>query len=230
MGRIIAIIGAGGKTTTLLSLAEKLQNQRVLLTTTTHIYPVTPPESRVLLTDPDEAQLLQALKVSGVVCAGRLSEPGKLSSLDEKVLKKAAAAADITLCEADGAKMHPLKLHRKGEPAILEDTDCCVVVAGLSALGQPISQVIHRYEREPRWLRNPEKLVGMEEIMRCLEDALSLIPQACSKKVLLNQLDKVKDADQVVRMLDRLREMGVDAHAGSLHTESKAITDWILAE
>ena len=43
---IISIIGAGGKTTALLTLAQALSDRRVLLTTSTHIYPVAPPDSR----------------------------------------------------------------------------------------------------------------------------------------------------------------------------------------
>ena len=55
---IISVIGAGGKTTALLTLAQALSDRRVLLTTSTHIYPVAPPDSRALLIAPEADELL----------------------------------------------------------------------------------------------------------------------------------------------------------------------------
>ena len=49
---VIAAVGAGGKTTALLHLARALSHRAVLLTTTTHMFPVSPPLCRSLLLDP----------------------------------------------------------------------------------------------------------------------------------------------------------------------------------
>ena len=62
MAHCIAIIGAGGKTTAMMTLARALESQRVLVTTTTHIYPVLPPESRELLVNPTSEELRRALE------------------------------------------------------------------------------------------------------------------------------------------------------------------------
>ena len=77
---ILSIIGAGGKTTALLALARALAGQRVLLTTSTHIYPVAPPQSRALLIDPDADELLDALRIPGVhrLIALCLEQAGKI--------------------------------------------------------------------------------------------------------------------------------------------------------
>ena len=50
---LIGVIGAGGKSTACLRAAQALSDRSVLLTTTTHIYPVEPPACRVLLIDPE---------------------------------------------------------------------------------------------------------------------------------------------------------------------------------
>ena len=73
---ILAVIGAGGKTTALRALARSLSGRRVLLTTTTHIQPIAPPETRALLIDPDEAALRDALAAPGAVCAGAAASAG----------------------------------------------------------------------------------------------------------------------------------------------------------
>ena len=102
-GVLLAAAGSGGKTTALGLLARELAEHSVLLTTTTHIFPVSPPRSRCLLKDPDELQLLHALRRPGVVCAGTHAAEGKLGPLPLPLLMRAAKGADITLCEADGA-------------------------------------------------------------------------------------------------------------------------------
>ena len=130
---IISIIGAGGKTTALLTLAQAFSGCRVLLTTSTHIYPVAPPDSRALLIDPEADELLVALSVPGVVCAGASASAGKLGALAPDLFRQAVRAADVTLCEADGAHRLPLKLHRADEPVVPLDSSLCLIVAGLSA-------------------------------------------------------------------------------------------------
>ena len=97
---ITAIIGAGGKTTLLLALARELSEPtRVIVTTTTHIYP--PPGLPCLLS-PSADVLAQSLEQTSCVCVGAPAKEGKLTeaSLPMTAL---SAAADFVLVEADGA-------------------------------------------------------------------------------------------------------------------------------
>ena len=64
---VIAAVGAGGKTTALLHLARALSLRAVLLTTTTHMFPVRPPLCRSLLLDPSPTQLQEQLR-RGYLC------------------------------------------------------------------------------------------------------------------------------------------------------------------
>ena len=66
----IAVLGAGGKTTAVRSLAHRLCGFSVLWTTTTHIYPAAPEDCRLRLAAPTAARLAAALAAPGVVCAG----------------------------------------------------------------------------------------------------------------------------------------------------------------
>ena len=131
----IAVIGAGGKTTTFSKLAGLHRAERVLLTTTTHIFPFSPPVCDRLCIAPTAEEIAQALAQPGVVCAGVPSKNGKLTGLSEEILQAAGQSADWIFYEADGAKCLPLKLHSGAEPVILPGTAHCFIVAGLSAWG-----------------------------------------------------------------------------------------------
>ena len=209
---VICVIGGGGKTAACRRVARELADRWVLFTTTTHIYPLQEPECRLLLIDPEEQALLQALKQPGIVCAGTRSREGKLAGLPEELLQRAVAQADVTVCEADGAKHLPLKLHREFEPVLLPGTDLCLVVAGLSALGKPVGEAVHCYDRNPAWKQEPERIVGIEEFLYCLRENLQ---QAGGKAkeclVLLNQADVLSDPAPAMELKNILtgNEIGI---------------------
>lgn len=136
---VTAIIGSGGKTTLLRTLAAGLPGT-VLLCTTTHILPF---DGLPLLLSPDRETLAAALNTHRVVCAG-VPEPetGKLTALPYAL----TGLADYVLVEADGSRGYPLKGHAGYEPVIPPEAGWVVQVVGLSGLEQPICRVVHRPE------------------------------------------------------------------------------------
>ena len=228
---IFSIIGAGGKTTALLALARALSDRRVLLTTSTHIYPVAPPDSRALLIDPDADALLDALAAPGIVCAGRAASDGKLGALAPGLFRQAVRAADVTLCEADGAHRLPLKLHRADEPVVPLESDLCLIVAGLSAWGQPVCKSVHRYDRNPDWARDPQRRVGAAEILHCVREAADACRLPRQRlRVLLNQADTPALQAQAAPLARILTAEGLDCRVGSLQNEPAVLINWIIAD
>lgn len=141
---VTAIVGAGGKTTLLYTLAEELRAAgSILLCTSTHIRR---PEQYETVTEPEEDAIRAALSRHGVVCAGTPAENGKLTApgLDFETL---AGLADYVLVEADGAHRLPLKAHAPHEPVIPENAGRVILVAGMDGLGRPIRETCHRPER-----------------------------------------------------------------------------------
>ena len=132
-----AVIGSGGKTTLLRTLARQLDGT-VILCTSTHIFPF---EEWPFAAD--AAQIRQALAHSRAVCTGTPAENGKLTAppLSFADLKN---LADYVLVEADGSARHPLKAHAPWEPVIPEGTDLVLGVAGASGFLGPISETVHR--------------------------------------------------------------------------------------
>ena len=74
---VIAAVGAGGKTTALLHLARALSHRAVLLTTTTHMFPVSPPLCRSLLLDPPPSSCRNSFAGSELPVRVRVLQTGK---------------------------------------------------------------------------------------------------------------------------------------------------------
>ena len=138
---VTAVIGSGGKSTLLHTLAREL-NGRVLLCTSTHFlaYADLP-----TVTNPTADKLRQALAEHPVVCAGRETAKGKLTDcgLPYETL---AELADYVLVEADGSHRLPLKAHADFEPVIPEISRQVICVVGLSGLHRPVGETVHRPE------------------------------------------------------------------------------------
>ncbi len=139
---VTAIIGGGGKTTLMYTLAEELRSRgTVLICTTTHIR--RPPQYEVAK---DADRLGEALRRWGVVCAGTPAEDGKLTApaADFETL---ASLADYVLAEADGSRGLPMKAHGDREPVIPPNAARTILVIGADGFGRPIREVCHRPER-----------------------------------------------------------------------------------
>lgn len=141
---VTALIGGGGKTTLMYTLAEELRRRgTVLVTTSTHIQR---PEQYPTLLTADAAAVTAALATHGVVCVAGETAEGKLCApaLSFELL---AALADFVLVEADGSRRLPLKAHAPHEPVIPPNARRTVYVVGADGFGHPIRQVCHRPER-----------------------------------------------------------------------------------
>ena len=138
---VTAIIGGGGKTTLMETLAGELSKKgKVIITTTTHICR---PKQYETLLDADEAAVSAALERSGIVCVASQAESGKLCApwLSMGTL---AQLADFVLVEADGAKRLPLKAHAAHEPVIPPEANQTILVVGASGFGRPMRESVHR--------------------------------------------------------------------------------------
>lgn len=139
-----AVIGSGGKTTMLRLLAEELPG-RVILTTSTHIFPFA---GVPLLHGETAAEITAALRENRVICLGTPAAQGKLTApaLPFDALQ---TLTDYLLIEADGAHRLPLKAHAAHEPALPHGCQPCrvILVAGASGFGRPAAEAVHRPER-----------------------------------------------------------------------------------
>ncbi len=149
---VVALVGAGGKTTLLLRLARELADRgaRVLLTTTTKL-------------GSDQTRAFPSLAGSAApaeVDARLRSDPGplvliaaddghKVTGPPPDALDRiyAETSVDYVLIEADGARRRPFKAPGAHEPVVPDGATLVVIVMGMDAIGRRIDDVCHRPER-----------------------------------------------------------------------------------
>lgn len=206
---VTAIIGSGGKSTLLKTLGLELMRAggRVLLCTTTHMFPVAgvpwDGSNRRLDAAPWKPGAAHAPGCTCKVCAGMSrgsicqagvldQETGKLSAPAEPP-NELAQRFDYVLTEADGSKRLPLKAHAAWEPVIPAATANVVWVVGASGLGKPVAEVVHRPELfcerrgcEPTDIATPERVA---QVLNAEMQALGL----STARVMLNQADTLSD-------------------------------------
>jgi probable selenium-dependent hydroxylase accessory protein YqeC len=153
---LVAIIGAGGKTTTMYTLARELaqRGKRVITTTTTQIFYPQPGETDKLIIASDTHDLLNSIEEAWqqnqrVTIAGSVLRTEKLAGLDPEqphvLLVK--SGADAVIVEADGARHRMIKAPAEYEPVIPLQTNVALLMMSAEAINQPLSESIaHRPE------------------------------------------------------------------------------------
>jgi len=137
---IIAAVGGGGKTSLLWRLAQELsENAKVLITTTTHMWP----PGCQLLYNPTKARIREAFTQASLVAAGNRLSDGKMCE-PLGWHGNFQGLADYVLVEADGSRGLPLKAPAEHEPVIPDNTALTLAVAGMTCVGQTIETAAHR--------------------------------------------------------------------------------------
>ena len=212
---ITAIIGSGGKSTLLRALGLELMRAggRVLICTTTHMFPVAgvpwDGSSRRLGAAPWKPGGLHTPGCTCEVCAGLARgsicqagvldpETGKLSAPAES-LDQLAQRFDYVLAEADGSKRLPLKAHATWEPVIPAGAANVVWVVGASGLGKPVDEVVHRPELFcERCGCKPTDTATPERVAQALDAELRML-DLDTARIMLNQVDTLADPTMAER-------------------------------
>ena len=177
-GDVVALAGAGGKTTLLYRLAAeaRLAGWRVLVTSTTHMG-LAPVEQTGPVFFDAEGDLTPALSRAlneqrRALVLGSRVRTDKLEGVSAARVAMLSALADLTLVEADGARQRSLKTPAPHEPVIPENATLLVVVSALDAVGKPFSEDrIHRLERVLAACgRRAADDVRPEDVVRTLAD------------------------------------------------------------
>lgn len=167
---IISVVGAGGKTSFIFTLAKELagQGKKVLITTTTAMFNPglfrseskagkSPKKTEPLILPPQTFDKLFIGKAPDLCnraaeqitpgtiwlgARGKKMEGKKLKgySLGELDLVLDSPVFDMVLIEADGARMRPVKAPALHEPVIPEQTQMLAGCIGLDCLGKPLDE------------------------------------------------------------------------------------------
>jgi molybdenum cofactor cytidylyltransferase len=154
---VIALVGAGGKSSLLFHLGEELAaaGRPTLLTATTRLWASQvdrAPFSLITASEPALAfELPTSLRGYGQVLAlaGPAGETGKLAGLSPEAICRLSALDEVgaVVVEADGSRERPLKAPAAHEPLVPACATHVITVAGLAALGKPLNAAtVHRPE------------------------------------------------------------------------------------
>ena len=209
---ITALVGGGGKTTLMLRLARELieGGARVIVTTTTHIFP---PEGMPAQNPATLEEAESALREVNPVCFGKPADEGKLTQPDLPI-SAMERIADYILVEADGAKRLPLKAPAEHEPVIPQEAKLVIAVAGLDGIGSRIRDCAFRPALYAALCGKVETdLVTPRDLALVLaheEGQRKRVPNHARFAVLLNKADDVDTRKAALQTAAELMQYAVE--------------------
>ena len=225
-GEVISVVGGGGKSTLLELLARQYEQEgeRVILATTTRMWPPRPGvDARPLVTATDLpgllAQIQDAPERSPVV--GRSVLPN--GKLEDVPLEWVPALRDLgwvaaVIVEADGAAGRPLKAPAAWEPVVPDCTTLMVVMSGLDAQGARLDEdSVHRPKIVGRLLGLPQGAILPDDapLRAVLMGYRPALPSHGRMLVLLNKADTFPVSAGLARAAE---SADVEVWAGSAGT------------
>jgi probable selenium-dependent hydroxylase accessory protein YqeC len=226
--RVVALVGAGGKTSLMYSLAREMVSlgRRVVTTTTTKIFPPRPDQSPglVLLSeDPSLKNLSAGLsRHKHVTLGSSLLRVGKVDGVSEETIYDSLRYVDSVLVEADGAASRSVKAPETWEPVIPRAADLVIPVVGLDCIGARATEdLVFRLERflaltglKPGETISPES-IGL--LLGHPEGGIRGVPERSRVVPFLNKVDLLSaewDVEELVAAMlrgagDRIRRIVV---------------------
>lgn len=196
----IAIVGAGGKTTSLFQLASELQG-RVVVTTTTHlgINQIAQADAHHVIESPGEIiPILAKEKARVILISGGNFKQDRIKGPPRDVIAEIGNLVKKQIChvlvEADGSRGLPIKAPADHEPPIPEWVNQVINIAGLQCIGRLVdSSTVHRPEQFLALSgAKPTDPIEFDDIMRVAinqKGGIKNIPTESKKTLLLNQAD-----------------------------------------
>ena len=220
-GGIISLVGAGGKSSLMMALADEFSSrgQSVLITTTTKILKPGSDLHQAVIIEKDPQRLISKCRDAAqehafvTAAAGSSKIREKLVGFRSEVIEAVwrSGLFEWIVVEADGAKRKPIKAPADHEPVIPGESGWVVGLVGLTGIGKPFSdQWVFRPEQFQRitGLRRGDT-VSPAAIAAILSDSRGLMkgaPAKARKMVFLNQADtadRIAYAKQVVALLEK---------------------------
>ena len=217
---MIALVGAGGKTTLMFRLAKELllAGKKVITTTTTKILEPPAGESPCVLVEPEEEKIapfvaLHLPTYRHLTIAGERLGGGKLRGISPSLLVELwnQGEMDYLIIEADGAAGRPIKAPREGEPVIPSATTLVVALLGMDGLGEALAgKGVFREERVsevtgiPVWGRITEEAMAL--LMTHPQGLLKGCPVSSRFVALLNKVDVSDGAVKARRIAGKILE------------------------
>ena len=201
---IVSLCGAGGKTSSMMLLAEESRTHcPTAFFTTTHIWK---PEGEhlVSLMPFSVKEARRAWERGDVVFAGASAPDHKYAAPEDAVMEFLCREANAVYIEADGSRCRPMKYPNATEPVIRPENTHTVVITGLSTLHGDPEKVFHRLELARTHMDVPASPVSEETMARVIWAGYGSLDPI----VFLNQADTPELLSAGEKVAGILRELG----------------------
>lgn len=219
---VVSIVGGGGKTSVMFRLAAELPSKyRVLITTTTKIYPPSRekhPCFCIKEKDFSKEDLICCLQAGERPVLGSEITPqhNKLNGVEPDFLAQlqGEGLVDFILIEADGSKGRPLKGHRALEPVIPAITTQLVIVIGADIFGKRLdSEYVHCPEivadLTGQRLGTPIQPEIIARLITHPQGIMATSPPGAEKLVIINKMDCLQSQEPAYETARHLLHAGI---------------------
>lgn len=190
---IVAVVGAGGKKSTLYALAAECE--RAVVTATVRIPLFDGHVERLELTDDPVSVLEDNDEWPLGLVPGHDGDRERYLGYDKDIVDAMAKATDVPLLtKADGARTRWLKAPKEDEPQIPETASVVIPVASVKSVGKPLADDhVHRPERVAAITdREVGEKIQPEDVVTVLtheNGGLKDVPEDAKVIALLNMVD-----------------------------------------
>jgi len=187
-----AVVGAGGKKTTIYSVAPRIG--RAVVTSTVRI-PIFDEHVADVRTTRDPLAALRAVEKWPIGLVPE-REDTRYLGYDPAVVSEMAeqGTADAILVKADGARNREFKAPGENEPRIPDGADRVLVFASVHVVGEPLDEeLVHRPERvrdiTGRDLGEPVQAEDVARVLASERGGLKNVPEGAEVIPVLNKVD-----------------------------------------
>jgi probable selenium-dependent hydroxylase accessory protein YqeC len=233
--KYIFLIGGGGKTTLMFTLARHLAHtgRTVVSTTSTRILYPPPSDSDHVLIEDDPVQA--ATRLRSELLGTRHVTIGKSSNdaarklhgytADELDYLRRAAVADYLIVEADGAAGKSIKAYNDYEPVVSTQADLVIAVIGSDSVGCRLTDAhVHRAARFSKLLNLPlETPITVEDIAAIFFHPLGYLKAVPPTADVMVLISKAGDASR----RENARKLAAALHAAD---RNKRIAHILIGE
>lgn len=189
---VVALTGAGGKTTIIKKLQKECYGKGIpsIVTTTTHIQRL---QESFCVADPSFEQFKEILLKEKRIWTGSACGEKKLKAMNDVLFRQVMSLKVPVFIEADGAKHMPCKAPESFEPVLPPQTQLVLCVYGLDALGKSIQEACFRRDKVTQILgKTKEDILTESDIVRlavCGHGGKKGVRPGMDYQVVLNKAD-----------------------------------------
>lgn len=203
---MIAVQGAGGKTSTVFLLANefKSMNETSLISTTTKMGIVSEDKFDYLYTFNEKTKIVDGKIYFTSKSRTDTKEIGFEPEFFDKIFLD-GLFSNIIL-ETDGAKTRPIKAPREDEPVNPKNITHCVGVIGLDSVNKPFDEKFcHRKEYMKKIIGNP-KILTTKSYSIIINSNCGLFKNSYDAKkfLILNKADTKQDIQNAMDIIERI--------------------------